>query len=295
MAGPLIDFYAAEIHHHDHLVPIWDQMDERGTFYVEGHRVRHLYDCPGYQKGTPPPGSTPTVVASYHGYQACQRPIVYMEHGASLVRFLLLNFRSMDMKRCKVDGCDGQHQAKGYCLMHYNRARLNNGDPGPVGRMRKVRSDRVNFDCSVEGCDLEAYRDQLCRGHATRKRRGQSLTDPPLRRKVRSAQERWHQFVTAGSPDECWHWQGTIVGRGYGQFYDGGKVYAHIWAYRQAKGEIPEGWDVDHTCHNADESCPGGATCMHRRCCNPDHLEAVPHGVNVRRARVGGKRRPGAR
>jgi HNH endonuclease len=73
---------------------------------------------------------------------------------------------------------------------------------------------------------------------------------------------------------------------GYGQvFRDGLVIYAHRAMYELMVGPIPEGLVLDHTCHNTDLSCPGGKDCWHRRCVNPAHLEAVPHLVNIRRAR----------
>ena len=91
-------------------------------------------------------------------------------------------------------------------------------------------------------------------------------------------------------PSGCWHWTGARVkptasrpnGGGYGFFRaDGRSQLAHRVSYAHHVGPIPEGMTIDHTCHKADGSCPGGGRdCMHRRCVNPAHLEAVTQRVN---------------
>jgi hypothetical protein len=52
--------------------------------------------------------------------------------------------------------------------------------------------------------------------------------------------------------------------RGYGP---------HRKAYKVIYGDIPDDYVVDHACHNADQDCLGGLTCLHRRCFNPLHWE----------------------
>lgn len=46
---------------------------------------------------------------------------------------------------------------------------------------------------------------------------------------------------------------------------------AHVVAYEEAKGPMPAGLETDHLCRITD-------------CVNPDHLEAVTHSENMRRA-----------
>jgi hypothetical protein len=60
--------------------------------------------------------------------------------------------------------------------------------------------------------------------------------------------------------------------------------YVHRFVYRALVQPIPDGKEIDHRCHNADPSCPSDASCLHRRCLNPDHLEAVTHRENMNRS-----------
>lgn len=87
---------------------------------------------------------------------------------------------------------------------------------------------------------------------------------------------------------DCWLWTGRIDGQGYGGVSVNRRPrLAHRVAYEEYVGPIPDGLQVDHLCHNADLSCPGRQACLHRRCVNPGHLEAVTAAVNTARARAG--------
>lgn len=85
---------------------------------------------------------------------------------------------------------------------------------------------------------------------------------------------------------DCWLWTaGVTQDEGYPRFKLAGKTrYAHRLVYATEFGPIPDGYTVDHLCHNRDEACPGGR-CLHRRCVNPAHLEAVPQATNTLRGK----------
>lgn len=82
--------------------------------------------------------------------------------------------------------------------------------------------------------------------------------------------------------DACWLWLGSRSTKGYGQIVrDGQHLQVHRIAYESAHGPIPEGFVVDHACHNP-AVCAGG-TCVHRVCVNPDHLRVLTNAENASR------------
>ena len=89
----------------------------------------------------------------------------------------------------------------------------------------------------------------------------------------------------SGGPGACWPWTSTVHPKtGYGDIF----VYprlrkAHRWAYEYFTGPIPDGLEIDHTCHTKDCPTPGRGD-PHRRCVNPRHLEAVTRPVNMQRS-----------
>jgi hypothetical protein len=73
----------------------------------------------------------------------------------------------------------------------------------------------------------------------------------------------------------CWLWTGALNPKGYGRFNGGVDLlnrnyYAHRFSYEVVIGLIPDGLTIDHLCRV-------------RHCVNPEHLQAVPHRVNLLR------------
>lgn len=77
---------------------------------------------------------------------------------------------------------------------------------------------------------------------------------------------------------------------GYGQATFvalGGTNTVHTLLWEVTVGPIPVNektgrkLDLDHECHNRDESCPGGPGCLHRRCGNLAHLKTKTPQENI--------------
>lgn len=93
--------------------------------------------------------------------------------------------------------------------------------------------------------------------------------------------QRWILERVTVTVDGCWIWKRRTTRDGYGLVKIFGRTrLAHRAAYEIWCGDIPDDLHLDHLCHNRDESCVGGRSCPHRRCVNPDHLEAVPKILN---------------
>ncbi len=82
-------------------------------------------------------------------------------------------------------------------------------------------------------------------------------------------------------PNGCIYYTGSVAPNGYGEVWTGEhNAGAHRAAYELFVGAIPEGHTIDHECHNRDETCAGGPTCLHRRCVNWEHLAVKSRGEN---------------
>jgi hypothetical protein len=79
------------------------------------------------------------------------------------------------------------------------------------------------------------------------------------------------------APNGCHLWTKGNLADGYARWTwrPGEKpMYVHVWVYLTFIGDIPDGMQVGHVCH--DEAmlagtCQGGI-CDHRRCSNKEHL-----------------------
>ena len=88
-------------------------------------------------------------------------------------------------------------------------------------------------------------------------------------------EDRFMRHVYADPNTGCWLWGGANDGdSGYGRFRGSeiGEKQAHRASYRLFKGEIPDGYEIDHK------------VCNFPPCVNPAHLEAVTRKVNMQRS-----------
>lgn len=93
--------------------------------------------------------------------------------------------------------------------------------------------------------------------------------DPEKRKQVRNMPLLDRFFLHVDIQD-CWIWTSVTI-NGYGAFgIDNGATAAHRWLWKTLVGPIADGLQLDHLCRNPP-------------CVNPDHLEPVTGGENVRR------------
>ena len=106
-------------------------------------------------------------------------------------------------------------------------------------------------------------------------------TIPGIKWRKRTLKMRFFEKITVpATNDGCWEWTARKDTDGYGQFQVSGKtIRAHRISYELHKGVLTEGLVIDHLCRN-------------RGCANPEHLEAVTNGDNIRRGLNGSLHTP---
>ncbi len=121
--------------------------------------------------------------------------------------------------------------------------------------------------CRFEGCVSPVRVRGLCMPHYHQQWRGAPLTPSNMRRLP--ALDRFWSKVDKRGPMECWLWNASVEGSGYGHMVvDGRLCRAHRFSWELANGPIPLGLLIRHSC-----DVP--------RCVNPAHLSVGTDADNM--------------
>jgi len=165
---------------------------------------------------------------------------------------------------CSVESCERVSDRRGLCGRHYQQwYRHGVHTPTPIVPYQRP-------PCSIEGCAVPAVKRGWCNRHWKKWwRNGDPLGGrwdllPDWR-------DRFWQKVR--KTESCWLWEaGGSAEDGRGVFRRNGRLeQAYRISYELLVGPIPEGLTLDHLCRTP-------------ACVNPEHLEAVTMGENIRRA-----------
>ena len=129
---------------------------------------------------------------------------------------------------------------------------------------------QLGHQCAVANCGRPYWGKTFCQRHYFRWRRH---GDPLAGRRSpgQGLDERLWPYVQCNLITHCWVWTGKLDRNGYGWLtIDDHALGVYRILYELLVGPIPAGLELDHLCRN-------------HACCNPLHLEPVPHRINLLR------------
>lgn len=91
------------------------------------------------------------------------------------------------MSACSVEDCPSDARARGWCLVHYHRARRRGGDPLGIPPRYQPKT------CIIDGCDRRRHSHGWCRLHWRRARDsgGDPQPDRPMRGEITEDGRKW--------------------------------------------------------------------------------------------------------
>lgn len=131
--------------------------------------------------------------------------------------------------------------------------------------------------CSIEGCGRTVHARGRCSKHYQRWVKAHP-------REVRQRLPWPDSFLSQMDPQASGCiWLATVPnGDGYSHVqYEGRTIGGHVAALIVAGVPIPDGYVVDHQCHNISGCELTDRSCPHRRCVNVDHLRVVRPAENI--------------
>lgn len=201
-----------------------------------------------------------------------------------------------------MDGCSGKVEARGLCMKHYQRARVD-GTIDQYARVKIVgrtcdvdwcdrphsgrgycavhynrlvytgtpysRREQKAMDppiCSVDGCEQAAKTRSLCRRHYQNLLRlGQPVPDKDLPVGDRFRRVGWVENLVREDLGPCWEWAGSRSDAGYGLFHASRDGYRSARAHRVM---------YELTYGQIDPGVVVRHDCDNPPCVNPEHLRS---------------------
>jgi hypothetical protein len=172
------------------------------------------------------------------------------------------------------------HQRRGSTHSPETRAKISAAKAGKP-------SGRGNPGAKCRHCHRRVRAQGLCNAHYKKLLKyGDALAGSTNMRGA-TRMEQYLAKIDKRGPGECWPWTAGRSEKNYAMIADGegGSMPAHRYGFGELVRPLEPGEVVDHTCHNIDDTCPGGNTCEHRGCQNPAHWQAVTDEVNQERGK----------
>lgn len=119
--------------------------------------------------------------------------------------------------------------------------------------------------CSIDGCEKPASKRGWCGQHYYR---WKTYGDPHKFKSIRAKTSEESFALRTEWQGDCLVWTGHKIPLGYGHIVHNGRAMrVHRYSWIRTYGEIPEGMEIDHICHN-------------RSCVNPKHLRLATRSQN---------------